>query len=539
MKPIMKKNEKFDTATDTTPNKSGRTLEHQKEQGNAVRRFFFALAAIALQIVWVYFSIYWLSEGFPWANVIIRIAAVFFVLFIYGRRINSAVKMPWIILIMLLPLFGILFYLAIGLNGSTKRMRRRYERIDAKIFPALKQGEQIEKDLAAESPSMAGLSEYLHHYAMSPVFRNTDVTFYPDTDKAYEGLLKDLANAQDYIFMEYHAIEYAQSFSKIHKILKERAAAGVEVRIFYDYVGSMVFINDDFIKRMEADGIRCRVFNPMMFVANVFLNNRDHRKITVVDGKIGHTGGYNLADEYFNITSPYGKWLDNGVRLEGDAVTSMTAEFLENWNAIRDDDEDDVDPAAYLEPAPYTAQESGFVQPYMDTPLDQEHVGENVYLNLINSANQYIYFVTPYLIITDEMNKAFELAAKRGVDVRIITPGIPDKKIIYSVTRSYYAGLARSGVHIYEYTPGFSHAKMCVSDDTKATCGTINLDYRSFYHHFENGVFMYECDAITKMKENFDELFPQCVDITEKYRTGRSSVMRIGQCILRLFASIM
>ena len=219
--------------------------------------------------------------------------------------------------------------------------------------------------------------------------------------------------------------------------------------------------------------MQCRVFNPVIPVFNVFLNNRDHRKITVIDGAVGFTGGYNLADEYFNLTHPFGRWKDTGIRLEGDAVTSLTAQFLEMWNAIRPTD---GDVSAYLAPVPYQSREGGFVQPYADSPLDQEFVGENVYLSMAEGARERVWFTTPYLIISDEMNRALGLAARRGVDVRIITPGIPDKKLVYSVTRSYYAGLARSGVRIYEYTPGFIHAKQCVADGETAVVGTINMD---------------------------------------------------------------
>ena len=254
------------------------------------------------------------------------------------------------------------------------------------------------------------------------------------------------------------------------------------------------------------------------------MNNRDHRKITVVDGKVGFTGGYNLADEYFNLTSPYGHWKDTGVRLEGDAVKNLTVLFLEMWNSVK---VTDMDFARYLPDPGYTAKGRGFVQPYGDNPLDGEPVGENVYMNVIKNAKDYVYFTTPYLIVSDELGRELRLAAKRGVDVRLITPGIPDKKAVFQVTRSYYAGLVRDGVRIYEYTPGFIHAKQCVCDGETAVVGTINLDYRSLYLHFENGVFLYDCEAIKDIKADFDGLFPICQEVTEEYRSGRSAVLRI------------
>ena len=324
--------------------------------------------------------------------------------------------------------------------------------------------------------------------------------------------------------------------SEILNVLKDRAAHGVEVRIFYDDVGSIGFINHDFRKRMEENDIACRVFNPIIPVLSVFMNNRDHRKITVIDGKVGFTGGYNLANEYFNITHPYGHWKDTGIRLEGDAVKSLTVMFLEMWNAVKKTDQDYQ---KYLPETDYQAKQDGFIQPYADSPLDDEHVGESVYMNLIAHAKKEIYFTTPYLIITDEMNRALGLAAKRGGDVRIITPGIPDKKLIYKVTRSYYAGLVRQGVRIYEYTPGFIHAKQCVCDGEAATCGTINMDYRSLYLHFENGAFLYNCDAVKEMRKDFEHIFAESTEVTEKYKSGRSAVLRGTQCLLRLFAPLM
>ena len=299
-----------------------------------------------------------------------------------------------------------------------------------------------------------------------------------------------------------------------------------------------VVINTDFVKKMEQIGIHCRVFNPFMPGLNVFLNNRDHRKITVIDGKVAFTGGYNLANEYFNYTHPYGQWKDTGIRLEGDAVQSLTATFLEMWNAANDRNNNE-DFSKYFIRSEYKAAQTGFAQPYADSPMDDEQVGEEVYISMVNKAEKYCWFITPYLIITDEMTHALCLAAKRGIDVRIITPGIPDKKMIYSVTRSFYHGLVKNGVRIYEWTPGFCHAKMSVADDCMATCGTINLDYRSLYHHFENGCFMADSPAVLSIRNDLEETMKECREVTEQYRTGRSAYLRLGQLFMRLFAGLL
>ena len=362
------------------------------------------------------------------------------------------------------------------------------------------------------------------------------MAFYGDAADALEAQKEALRSAKHFIFMEYHAIEDAESFGALKEILAQKAKDGVEVRILYDDMGSVGFINRDFIGRMKAEGIQCRIFNPLIPIRTIIMNNRDHRKITVVDGRVGFTGGYNLANEYFNLTHPYGHWKDTGVRLEGEAVRSLTCMFLEMWNAVK---KSDSAYDAYLPQLAYQARADGFIAPYGDGPLHDEPVGENVYMNIVKNAKRYVYFTTPYLIISDEMGRELGQAAKRGVDVRIITPGIPDKKLIFQVTRSYYADPVRDGVRIYEYAPEFMHAKQCVCDGEVATVGTINLDYRSLYFHFENGAFLYGCSAVGAIKKDFDETLPLCREVTEAYRNGGSTASKIKQCILRLFAPLL
>ncbi len=516
-----------------------KTVEQTYSVGNGVKRAVFAALSIILQVlvIWVLFN--GLREKYPLIQFLQSVLAFALILGIFNQNRTAAMKMPWLVIIMAFPVFGTFMYILLGLDGGTNSMRRRYEEIDKKLLPRLGKGEKALAALAEQDEGLAGESHYIRDFSGYPIYHNTDVVFYDDAAKGLEAQLEELRKAEKFIFMEYHAIEDTESFSRIFEVLKMKAAEGVEVRLFYDYVGSMGYIGNRFIKKMEENGIRCRVFNPMNMVLNFFVNNRDHRKITVIDGKVGFTGGYNLADEYFHVTEPFGHWLDTGLRLEGDAVRSLTVTFLENWNGIRPDDQDDQAFAKYLPHVPYEAKEKGFIQPFADSPLDTEHVGENVYMNILRNAKRYAYFITPYLIITDEMRNAFALAAKSGVDVRLITPGIPDKKLIYSVTRSYYAGLAENGVRIYEYTPGFCHAKQCVADDNAAVCGTINLDFRSLYHHFENGAFFTGYEAVADMKKQFDEIFPQCREVTELYRSGRTPGLKLVQLLLRFAAPLL
>lgn len=525
---------------------------------NSVGRLAFAGLCILFQISWLLLLAFRLNAYSAWISLATNMAAFALAFHIYGKYTNAAFKMPWIIVLLVFPMLGLCLYGLfghVGLLGKKKQLQ--FKQLDQELFALNPQKEDVMKRLESEDYAIANQCRYITNYGGYPVFDNTEVEFYPDAAQGFEAQIAAIEKAEKFVFMEYHAIEEAHAFDRLKAVLARKAAMGVEVRFFYDDVGSGVFIDRSFIKRMEDIGVQCRVFNPVSPVFNLFMNNRDHRKITVVDGKVGFTGGYNLADEYFNITHPYGHWKDTGVKLTGEAVKNLTVIFLEMWNAMK---KTDTDYQKYLE-AGYCSDEEaesaaqtagvpcgcgeenapgmGFVQPYGDSPLDGEPVGENVYLNMIKYAKRRLYVATPYLIISDEMNRELGLAAKRGVDVRVITPGIPDKKTIYKVTRSYYAGLVRQGVRVYEYTPGFLHEKQVLCDESCAAVGTINFDYRSLYHHFENGVFLYKCSAIGDIARDFEDTLEKCSDVTEYYRSGRSAVLRGTQKLLKLFAPLL
>lgn len=520
-------------------NLSSSTFEGKKKTENGTKRLIFTAVSILLEIVFLLFLFTKVSEYATIIDWTTRIVAIFLVLGLYSMDKTSSMKMPWIILMLAFPILGVSLYLLVGLNGSTKKMRARYEEIDKKLLPYLPDNRQILEWMKKESPQAGAIASYLTNYSCYPVYQNTDVTYYDEAIKGLDAQLEDLSKAEKFIFMEYHAIEDEEAWQRIQTVLEDRVKAGVEVRIFYDDMGSIWFVNMDFATKLKSLGIKCRVFNPILPGLNMFLNNRDHRKITVIDGKVAYTGGYNLANEYFNITHPYGIWKDTGIRMEGDAVKSMTVAFLEMWNAAGNVKSKELVPEKYVINYAYQAQQRGYVQPYADSPLDGEQVGEEVYISMANKAEKYCWFITPYLIITDEMTHALTLAAKRGVDVRIITPGIPDKKMVYSVTRSFYHNLVKHGVRIYEWTPGFCHAKMSVADDKMATCGTINLDYRSLYHHFENGCFLADCDAVLEIRDDLIRTMGESREVTEQYKEGRSAGLRLGQLILRLFAELL
>ena len=502
---------------------------------NGILRLVFVAIALVIQIAWILLRLQYLNEYSDRIATITALLTIAVVLKLNSKHTNAAMKMPWIMLIMALPVMGLSMYLLfelLGDPGVSKQLRavRKHLQRDEKIV-----SEQNLASLSGEAPGIANQFRYLWNAAGYPLYTNTRVQYYPEAKTAFRSMKEALEKAEHFIFMEYFIVENGESFRELEEILIRKAKEGVEIRLLYDDFGSVAKIGREFARNLQRKGIRCYPFNPASPFLNLFMNHRDHRKITVIDGKVGFTGGYNLSDEYFDLVRPYGKWKDTGIRLEGEAVRSLTSIFLELWY-VQTREREPAD--AYLDVS-HSIPSDGFVQPFADNPLGEERIAENVYLNLIHGANRSLYIMTPYLIITDEMTHALELAAKRGVDVRIITPGIPDKKTVYAVTRSYYAGLARQGVRIFEYSPGFCHAKQCLCDGEIASIGTSNLDYRSLYHHFENNVLLYGCEAVKEIAEDFETLFPQCREVTEKYAVGRGGMLRTWQYILRLFAPLM
>lgn len=503
--------------------------------GNSIPRFVFVGLSVLFQLGWLVLTIQVLNESYPWVEMVTRILSVIVILQMNSKHSNAAFKMPWIMLILALPVMGLSLYLMLVIFGDMGNTGKRMRAIRAGIRCRMPDNKEVSEKLMQQELPSAALCRYLAEYAECPVYANTAVRYYGQTADAFSSMKEDLEKAESFIFLEYFIVSADTSFSELCEILIRKAEQGVDVRLMYDDMGS-VGVNMFFAKKLADAGIHCLIFNPAMPVLNLFMNHRDHRKMTIIDGKVGYTGGYNLADEYFDRRHPYGKWKDSGVRLEGQAVQSLTAVFLEMWNTCARSKE----PAdRFLQISHKVPETEGFVQPYEDNPLGGERVAESVYLNLIYSAQKTLYITTPYLIITDEMTNALALAAKRGVDVRIITPGIPDKKTVYAVTRSYYAGLARQGVRIFEYTPGFCHAKQVLCDGKTASIGTSNLDYRSLYLHFENNVLLYGGKAVEQMAQDFEALFPQCKEVTQQYREGRSAALRTGHYILRLFAPLM
>lgn len=505
-------------------------LNLKKIRSNSILRIAFVALAVLLQAFWLLLQILKLNHYSVWISMATSILSAVVVLKLYSDHTNAAMKMPWILLIVAFPVMGISLYLMVGLLGDPGSTGKRINRVRRRVEPLLRREEPELQD-----PAIANQFRYLQNHNGSPVYANTSVQYFPEGKQALEAMKADLEQASDFIFMEYFIVEDGSAFRELLDILKRKAKEGVQVRLMYDDIGSVGYVNMGFARSLNEKGIRCLVFNPARPVVNLFMNNRDHRKITVIDGKVGFTGGYNLADEYFDRSHPYGHWKDTGIRLEGEAVQSLTATFLELWYVASRQEEDY---GRFLQ-IRHSAAAPGLAAPFGDNPMGSERAAENVYLNLAAQAKSRLWICTPYLILSDEMIRALGLAAKRGVDVRILTPGIPDKKTVYQVTRSYFAGLVKQGVRIFAYTPGFCHAKMCICDEELACIGTSNLDYRSFYHHFENNVLLYGCEAVADIGKDFENTFRISREVTADYRSGRGAMLLLWQCLLRLFAPLM
>ena len=497
-------------------------------------------SAILLQAVILVLTIWQLSEYYVYLYAGFSLLSLIAVLFVLNRDDNPSYKLAWAIPIMLFPVFGGLFYLFFGAQRTTKRFRQELLEASVRTRPYLTADPQAKEHLAQTSRSRYNQSHYITRYSGFPLYEHTSTKYLTPGEEKFQCLVEELKKAEHFIFLEYFIIEEGIMWNTILDILVEKVKAGVDVRLIYDDVGCLQTLPYKYNEKMESLGIRCEVFNPFKPALKAIINNRDHRKIAVIDGHTAFTGGINLADEYINAYPKHGHWKDASILIKGEAVWSFTIMFLQVWSVLRKEDaSEDYEqfrPHRYHE-APFEGD--GFVQPYGDCPLDNESVGENVYLNIIAKARNYVYIHTPYLIVDNELVTALKLAAKSGVDVRIVTPHIPDKWYVHLMTRSYYGPLVESGVKIYEYTPGFIHSKIFVSDDDTATVGTINMDYRSLYLHFECGLWMCRNSSVGEVKADFLKTLENCQQITLEDCRNVKWYVRFMQALFRVFAPLM
>lgn len=503
-----------------------------------LRKINYRIALIATiiiaQLVWGILFLNKIINYSEWISIGLSVFSLLVVLFLNMKEENASYKIGWIILIMALPVFGGLFYLVFGNKRPSRFMRFRLLNEHGKVLPLLRQNQGAYEALKAADHRAIGTCQYIYSQSDYPLYDNTKTKYYPVGEKMFEDMLKEMEKAEKYIFFEYFIVEQGILWDQMLEILVRKVEEGLDIRMIYDDVGSMFLLPEDFSRQMESLGIKCMAFNRFRPVVSVVLNHRDHRKILVVDGHTAFTGGINLADEYINQKYRFGHWKDTGIMLKGEGVWSFVVMFLEMWNAFRDDKGDPRDFRADKGSFENIVTD-GFVQPFSGTPLDNEPLGENIYIEILSQARDYVYIFTPYLIIDNELQSALMLAAKRGVDVRIITPDIPDKKLVFRITRSNYRPLLNAGVRIYQYTPGFMHAKSYVSDDKIAVVGTINMDYRSLYLHFECGVVLYRDPTIMEIKEDSLQVLEQSREIKIN-DLKQGFFARVFDAIIRVFA---
>ena len=446
----------------------------------------------------------------------------------------AAFKIVWVLLIFLSPILGGAMFLFFNYQPFPKAWKERIKKANKKGCEALLSLPDSYDKARAEVPDRIRGIRYLKECGKFPVYSGTEALYLPLGENKWEALLPELQGAKKYIFIEYFIIQEGVFWDSILEILKKKAAEGVLVRVLYDDIGCFLRLPKDYSEKLREYGIECAVFNRFVPFITTMQNNRDHRKILSIDGRVCFTGGINLADEYVNKKALFGHWKDSAVMLRGDAAWSMTVFFLKMWETTTGKDENYLD---FL-PGRQSSKVPGFVQPYSDSPLDDEPVSAQLYLQLINEAKDYLYISTPYLIIDDSFISALSLAAKSGVDVRIVTPGVADKLLVHLTTRSYYHELISSGVKIYEYSKGFIHAKSFVSDDKVATVGTANLDYRSLYLNFECGALMVNTPGIIDMRVDFLEMLNECHEVTKSEAKSKPAT-RILQNLLRIIAPLM
>ena len=472
-------------------------------------------------------------------KAILRAFSIVTALHLMTRDDKSAFKLSLVFLILLFPLFGGVFYWIFHSQTATVGFRMRLSKIEKSSQSAFGASKEVLNDALCQLPDQRRLLQYFDRSTPFPVYDHTQTAYFGSGKEMLSALLTDLQTAERYIFMEYFIIEDGVMWQSILKILRERVANGVDVRIIYDDVGCFFTLPPNYEKTLRESGIKCEKFNRFHPFLTTLQNNRDHRKITVIDGKIAYTGGINLADEYIGERIRFGIWKDSAIRLCGDGAWSFSVIFLQTWNFLSKQKEDfDV-----YRPLSHIAKNAdicvcGWVQPYSDSPMGEENVGEQVYLRIIEQAQHYLYITTPYLMIDDGMLASLQSAAKSGVDVRIITPQIPDKKTVHFTTRSYYRTLLDAGVKIYEFKDGFVHAKSFVADDTVATVGTVNLDFRSLYLHFECGVCLYRTSSVAEVKEDFLKTQATCRQITDQ-DCKANVLMRLFRNVCRVFAPLM
>ena len=526
--------------------KKEKTKEKLKRNGiNALIHFLFSrfvltVLFLVLQIVLFWWIFRYLNNRYASALLyLLNVLAAIVIVGIVNSDQNPAFKLIWMVPLCLVPAFGVMVYLFIRINPSRFGMAKGLEYRIRESQRYLRENRDVTEKLEKNGEPIRGLARYIQRFNGFPIYDNTRTTYFSSGEAVFDDMLEAIRSAKDFIFLEYFIVNPGIVWSAFLEALEEKAAEGVEIRFLYDGFNSILTLPHGYAKKLSAKGIRTKVFAPVIPLLSSHQNNRDHRKILVVDGKIAYTGGVNLADEYMNIIERFGYWKDTVIKLEGDAVKSFSAMFLQMWNMTEKPEIKEDYARFLLHPTQERFPGEGYVMPYNDSPSNGLDIAEEVYLDVLNNAKEYVYIMTPYFVPENEIITALCFAAQRGVDVRLMMPHIPDKRIVFDIAHTYYPQLIMAGVKIYEFTPGFVHAKSFVSDDNVAVIGSINLDFRSLYEHYECAVFLYKCKAVRDAKEDFLNTQTSCmrfgIEACKRYPLRHRLV---GQ-VFRIFGPLM
>lgn len=493
---------------------------------------------LLIQLMVIFSMFRWFSSYIEYFLGIFTLLSIILVVYIVNCNSKPEFKLAWMIPVCVVPVFGVMLYLFIETNLGALGLKQQLGRCMAETRPYLYTKKEVKKGLEEKRDGIADLVHYLEYTAGFPVYDNTQITYFPSGEDKFHEMKQELEKAKEFIFLEYFIVERGVMWNEILEILERKVKEGVEVRVMYDGMCSILLLPYSYPKKLRKMGLKAKMYAPIKPMLSTHQNNRDHRKILVIDGKVGFCGGINLADEYINEKELFGHWKDVAVLLRGDAVKSLTAMFLQVWN-IGEKAKEDYAKYLNIQTDRIPMPGDGLVIPYGDDATNEEDLAENVYLDVLNKAQDYVYIMTPYLIIDNEMLSALTFAAKRGVEVAIIMPHIPDKYIPSVIAKTYYNTLINAGVKIYEYTPGFVHAKTFLSDDCKGIVGTINLDYRSLYHHFECAVYIYKNSVIEDMKRDFIQTVAKCHLVTLRDCKKRKAFDKLAGRVFRIIGPLM
>ena len=499
-------------------------------------RTFLVVILLLLQVLLQVSFLFWFKTFLPHYYIIVLIYTVMIVLYLINSSIDPSAKITWLVIMMILPFLGAVLFGFTQSNLGHRVLKKKLDQTISDTMHSLDQDEETWADFSTEHPAGASLAKYVNRSGCFPVYERTNVTYFPSGEAKFQAMLAELEKAEHFIFLEYFIIAEGTMWGQVLEILARKAQEGVDVRLMYDGNCEFFTLPHNYPEKIRALGIKCKVFAPLAPVLSTHYNYRDHRKILVIDGHTAFNGGVNLADEYINHIERFGHWKDTAVMLKGDAVPSFTLMFLQMWNVSEKSSEF----AEFLQyPLPMPPKTKGFVMPYGDCPLDSDKVGERVYMDILNRAQKYVHIMTPYLILDGELEAALKFAAERGVEVCLILPGIPDKTIPYALSKGEYKTLLESGVHIYEYTPGFVHAKTFISDDCEAVVGTINLDYRSLYHHFECATYMYNTECIAEIEQDFQDTLQMCCMVDKKTIWQHHGILRVINAVMKAIGPLL